>query len=319
MKRLLALILCVLVVAVLPACRRATVQPTSQPTLTPTPRSTPLPEVPTAIPFGAEDNPIHMAFPIRASAGSARARQQAADELETAILQDSGLVVVVDLVDTDAEAVAALCDSVAGTVTVAWLNGIAYAAASAQDCGEAVLQAERGGSTVEEAVLIANRDAGISGVERLANTDFCRVSVTDFYSWLMPTLILATNDMTMVAFRTVTDVEDSAALIDAVASGECDAAGVSGRDYDTLASSDIERLPGSVNVPIAILTYPPDLPLGQRTALTAAMIAIGNGTRADLLDPMLDQDGIVDVDQGDLSAMRGFLNRAGVDLTTLGS
>jgi len=321
MKRSTILLFCLSLVIVVSACQRRNIQPTLQPSLTPTPRSTSLPAVPTPIPVGAARNPIHIAFPIRESARSERAIQDAVDDLEAAILDETGFVVVVDRVESDAEAVAALCDSVDGSITVAWLHGIAYAAAEAQNCGTAALQVERAGSTTERAILIVNNDSTIDGVAGLEDANFCRVSVTDFYSWLMPSIIMASNGFSPADLGSVTNYPSTSTLLDEFANGNCDVAGVSESEYEgSSASSDTRELSGvGVPVPIGILTYPEVFPLGQRDTLTEAMIAIGNGTRGTLLFPLLEQDGIVEVDSGDLSAVRNLMNRAGVDLAAMGS
>lgn len=315
--RLFTLIVCLSLALALGACRRGNAGPVSQPTLSPTPRSTSLPPIDTPVAVGSADNAVRMVFVLRDSVRSERAIDEAMDELEAALLEESGLSVQVERMETDAQAVAALCGSLDGTVTVAWLNGIAYSAAHAQNCGESALQAERGGSTTERAILVANADSGIASVADLANANFCRVSAADFYSWLMPSILMALEAFDPAELRTITDYEDVPALLDAVAAGDCDAAGVSERDFETLSNREVIALAGGVEVPISVLTYPGAFPLGQRQQLTDALIAIGNGSRAALLEPLLDQDAIVEVDTGDLNAIRSVLTRAGVDLAAI--
>lgn len=319
MKRLLILLLCLTLAAALSACRRGTIAPTSPPTLTPTPRSTSLPPIQTPIPVGAAGNSIHMIFPIVDTVRSDQAINAALRDLADALSEESGLSIETERVDSDAEAVAALCASLSGTVSVAWLNGVAYAAADAQNCGTAALQVRRDGATTERAVLITQSGSRITGVAGLDGADFCRVSATDFYSWLMPTIIMATNNFSPADLGSVTDYEDVTSLIEAVAAGDCDAAGVAQTDFESASAQDIDDLPGSIAVPIAVLAYPDALPTAQRELLNDALIAIGNGSRAELLEPLLNQDDIVEADEGDLSAMRGVLSRAGIDLAAMNS
>src|SRR5215813_4381078 len=75
----LVLLLTLVTALLLAACRRQGTQagPTAAPTLTPTPRSTPLPAVATAIPAGAEGNPLQMV--IRPDGSMSQARSAMAD------------------------------------------------------------------------------------------------------------------------------------------------------------------------------------------------------------------------------------------------
>lgn len=317
------LIICLLLLA-LAGCRRAaSVAPTAQPTLTPTPRSTPLPPVPTAVPVGAEDNPLHVAFVARNTARSRQAIESAVADLEAELSAETGLTVQVDVLESDAEAIAALCDSVEGTITVAWLNGLAYSAAQAQGCGEAVLQVERDSGAHEEVLIIANRESEVESLSDLAEKTFCRINVTDAASWLVPSLMLRAEGVSTADLGAVVDYEDTRALISAVAEGECDAAGLTRSTYEQVAGGSTRRavteLEPTIEIPYAVLAYPPDLPLGASTALTDALIALGNGTRARLLDPLLDQDAIAVADEDTFDSLRAFLDRAGVDLALLGS
>ena len=317
------LIICLLLLA-LSACRRAnSVAPTAQPTLTPTPRSTPLPPVPTAVPAGEEANPLRVAFVARETVRSQQIMNNAAADLEAELSAETGLTVQVDVLDSDAEAIAALCDSVEGTLTVAWLSGLAYSAAQAQGCGEAVLQVERDSGALEEVLIIASRQSEIESLGDLAGKTFCRVRVTDAASWLVPSLMLRAEGVSTADLGAVVDYEDTRALVNAVAEGDCDAAGLTRSDYEQVSNNSTRRavteLEPSLEIPVAVLTYPPDLPLGASTALTDALIALGNGTRARLLEPLLDQDAIVAADEDTFDDLRAFLDRAGVDLALLGS
>ncbi|MBK8028873.1 MAG: PhnD/SsuA/transferrin family substrate-binding protein [Chloroflexi bacterium] len=317
MKRLLVLLLCLSLAAVLASCRRGDAGPVSQPTLTPTPRSTSLPPVATPIPVGAEGNAVRMVFAVGAITSTEEDEVQTAiDGLQAALLEETSLIVEVTRAATDAEAITALCDSVAGTVTVAWLNGVAYTAAAAQNCGTAALQVAREGSTTERALLVRNTRSGISSVSDMADKNFCRVSASDFYTWLLPSIMLATSGFSTASFASITDYDDVPELIAALEDGDCDAAGVSQSAYTT-AGSRVDDLPGGMEIPIGVLTYPESFPLGQAQALTDALIAIANGTRGTLLAPLLGQDALVEVETDTLAAVRTAITRAGVDLSEM--
>jgi ABC-type phosphate/phosphonate transport system substrate-binding protein len=318
------LLTCLILLALLPACRRlGDTSPTLQPTLTPTPRSTPLPVVPTAIPPGTAENPLRLVFVARDTARAPQAIQNAIAELESALETDTGLSLTVDRVATDAEALTALCDSVTGTMAAAWLNAVGYLAAEAQDCGVSALQVERArGETRERIVLLVNRDSGIEDPAGLDGASFCRLSATDLPTWFIPSLMLQASGVETAALSSVNDFEDSATLINALAEGDCDAVGITQAELQTVSNADVRAALltlQSVELPFAILALPQDLPLGTRTALADALVSIGNGSRAALLEPLLDHEAIVPVQEGDLDALRELIRRAGIDLAQMGS
>ncbi len=310
----------------LTSCKRLRgAAPTARPTLTPTPRSTPLPPLPTQIPLGSADNPLHME--IVAPQGSPRASSSAVGDLEQALLDEMQMTVSIDLVANDAEALSALCGSPDGTISVAWLSGLGYAAAYAQDCGMAALQVQRGerssGSTGDESVIVVNSRLDISAIGDLQGHSFCRLGYSDLYSWLVPSLMMGAGGVQSAdALKSVQDYEDSAALVDAVASGDCDAAGIAASQYDDLVGADVRskvrKLQQSATIPYMVLVVPSELPLGQQEQLSDALVAIGNGTRADTLKPLLNQDQLVAVTDNDLGSLRAFVNRAGIDLAQAG-
>lgn len=315
----------VLLALLLASCRRfGGAEPTARPSLTPTPRSTPLPPVPTTVPVGETDNPLLMKFVVENS----RAVASAIDDLQQALLEESGLTVTVERVDSDAEALAALCDSPKGDVTVAWLSGLAYAAAYAQNCGTAQLQIQRGeranAVNGDESLIIITEDLEAESVGDLADTVFCRLSYDDLYSWLIPSLMLRSGGITPSSLKVINDYGDDAeTMVEDVATGDCDAAGISASQFESLPNttvrSALSTLQESVTIPFAVLVYPVDLPLGQREALTNALVAIGNGTRGTMLEPLLDQDEITAVTDEELSSLRNFFERAGIDLAQAGT
>src|SRR4051794_11281465 len=104
------------------SCRRLPyAPPTVKPTITPTPRSTALPPIPTAVPLGSTRNPLHIVFvapPDVASQATPEAdateestAAQAAADVEKALLDAAQITVKVDVVNSDAEALTALCAS----------------------------------------------------------------------------------------------------------------------------------------------------------------------------------------------------------------
>jgi ABC-type phosphate/phosphonate transport system substrate-binding protein len=325
-QRLVLTIGLVCLSVLLAACRRdQTVGPTLQPTLTPTPRSTPLPVVPTAVPPGEADNPLRMVLVAPAGA-SERVLDSAAAALTESLAEDAEITTVIEWVDTSADALAALCDSFADTAAVAWLDGISYAAAAAQDCGQPLLQVEQGrgsATALGEAVQIyANAELEISGMTGLRNSKFCRLGFDDLYTWRVPALmLLAANVSPIDGLESVTDYDDYAAIIEALAEGDCDAAGLPAAEFDDLARGDaraaITAVGDSVSVPYAMLMVPVEVPLGVREALTGTLLRLAE-TDDESLQTLLGQDGLARVAPDDLESWAAFIERTDLDFAQLG-
>ncbi len=315
----------------LPACRRqvAQVGPTAAPTMTVTPRSTPLPAIATVVPAGAEDNPLQMV--IRPDGSMSAARSAIAD-FEAAILEQSGLVVRVELVERYAEALAALCDSSGGQVSVAWLNGASYVAAKAENCGTPILQVERGtrrdAKTGEAASIIVNADANISTISALRGKSFCRIAYDDFYTWLAPSLILKANGLNPLSdVGAVTDYEDIPALVAAVADGDCDVAGIAANALDEYAdvigdvSETVEILTTTDTAfPFAVLMIPPDVQLGTRISLNNVLVSLAeDSTTAVKMRALLGQNAIIPVTADDFTDLTDFVESTQLDFSQLGN
>ncbi len=291
---------------------------------TSTPRSTPLPTVATPPPPGAESNPIALYVLNPGSGRTLRALEQAASRLEDSLAETTSLAVDVRVVDVQAEAIAALCASGRGQVAVAWLNGVGYAIALESGCGTAALQVERGtGRTASTGVgvrLIANRALNLTSVSALAGRTFCRVSVDDFYTWLVPSLMLRAERVDPASLQSIVDVGDAGAVISSVAAGRpCAAGGVNAVDYADLADpdaqADIVELGRPVVVPYAILTLPPELPLGARTALIEGLQALAlNPATRDVLETLLNMNRLIAASPSDFAAFVAFMRSTGVDL-----
>ncbi len=297
--------------------------------MTPTPRSTPLPPLPTPIPVGSTNNPLHLKIVAPQTTESLGRAQPAIDsaisDLEAAMLEATDLTVAVELVENDAEALAALCDSVSGTVSAAWLGGLAAMAADARACGSPALEVQRGtrssATTGDEAVLVVATDSEITGAGDLSEKAFCRLGYTDPFTWLIPSLMLRVAGVMPDALASVTDYNDPAQMVRAVSDGTCDAAGMAASAFAALPASvriSVRTLDQSITIPYAVLVYPVQLPLGEQQKLTDALISIGNGSRAEVLAALVPQDQVLAISDSDLAGLRSFLNRAGVDLAQLG-
>jgi ABC-type phosphate/phosphonate transport system substrate-binding protein len=315
----LILVVACLSLLLLTSCRRLPkAGPTPRPSITPTPRSTALPPVPTLAPAGTQENPLHMAVvaPDAAAIG-----QVVINAIESAMLTQANLYVVVDLVSTDADALAALCNSPGGTVSAAWLGGLAYVGAYAQECGSAALQVERG-STDDEATgdtarVIVNPALDVSSIGDLAGHSFCRIGYDDMYSWMIPSLMLRAAGVNSADLLQIIDYQDMDTLVADVANGACDAAGIAGSQLE--ADSGVRTLQESVAIPYRVLVVPEQVPFGQRQQLVDTLVAMSEGAQPESLEVLLDQTGLIPAEDNDFTSLRGFINRSGIDLAQAGT
>jgi ABC-type phosphate/phosphonate transport system substrate-binding protein len=305
------------------ACRRqqATQQAVVRDAATPTPISTPLPPVPTPVPVGeSEDNPLRMVIkPYE----SALARNGLA-RFQSALQDASGLVIEVVLVERQAEALAALCNSSSGPVSVAWLDGVGYMAAIEQNCGLPALQVERGrgrdATTGQAGQLVARADLGIASVSQLSGDHFCRLGFADFYSWLVPLLLFRANGVDpLTDLRAITDYEERSELLEAVAEGDCDATGIPEGALGDDVRDEIDVVETTVAFPYAVLMYPIEVPLGIRLRLTDALVSMSQDSDdAEMMQPLLGQDGLARVNVDDFIEFRNFMDSTGLDFAQLG-
>jgi ABC-type phosphate/phosphonate transport system substrate-binding protein len=246
---------------------------------------------------------------------------RAAGNVQDALLEETGLVVEIELVEHDSDGVAALCDAIGGTPAVAWVSGVGYAAASAEGCGVPALMVEQGtgqrATTGEEVQIIVNRALGITEIAALAGQTFCRLGYDDLYTWLVPNLMLRAGGISEMP--DAVDSPDIEALVEAVAAGDCDAAGISASDFDEFgddADDSVRALSQTVTIPYAVFMYPPATTLDTRTRLVDGLMAMAESSD---LETLLDQDGLTQVNEGDLDDLNTFLSNTGLDFARLGN
>jgi ABC-type phosphate/phosphonate transport system substrate-binding protein len=317
----LSMFFVVLLIASVSGCRRAeTAGPRIQPTATPTPRSTPLPTLePTPEP-GSADNPITI---VVVDPEPARRTIRAASSLAATLSDASGLDLTVELVASTADAVAALCGASSGRLTAAWVDALGYAAIRALDCGTPELWAERGSGRTQSPLatfqFIVPANSTISGPSGLAGGNFCRVSVTDYATWRVALLLMHANRLDPASLGRVSDLEDTAAVIEAVADGTCSAV-IDARDLDTYAVGTVRTairvLDQDAQLPHLVLMFPREIPLGARRAIDAAFLS---AERDADLTAVLAADGIGQIDANLLNGVNRFLEQTGLDFARLGS
>ncbi len=311
----IAFLCALLTVFVVSSCRSAgPPQPTDIPTATYTPRSTPLPTVATPPPPGTTDNPIQLFF-VRPAAVSRGTVTNAARDLETILSETASLSVNIEIAETGAEAVAALCDSPGGVPAAAWVDSVTYAAA--RICAESSLAVVREDGVGADVSIIVPQASEAETIRDLAGAVFCRLSVNDLYTWLIPSLVLQANSVSPTSLGVINDYEDLGDLVSAVGAGDCDAAGVNLAELEAVGgSSRIRELGTSIRVPYPILMIAPSIPLGTRNALTDALVAIAaDSVQAELLDPLLDQVRFATTE--DLESWDAFLRRTRLDFSEM--
>jgi hypothetical protein len=218
---------------VLSACGLAVTPAPFVPTkVPPTPISTHLPPVATDIPAGFDsDNPIQLVF-VGASTSNA-------NDLEEQLNALSEVEMAVVSVDSEAEAMNLLCSDT-GTVSAAWLKGVAYAAA--KQCGIVSLQAELGAERIsdtgEAGVLVVNAEFAEGGLSAAVAENFCRGSLSDFYGWLLPLMFFAAEEIDPATIADVVEYASKDEMVAALVSGDCTAFGMSETEWNEFLDSD---------------------------------------------------------------------------------
>lgn len=335
-------VLLVLIGVLMAACQS---QPTATPEVDTTPEVevTPEPLNPADFPAGSVENPLQIVIlPVDADAA---ADEEAA--FEETLQASAGVTIDVVLVDNYADAMAALCQSDSGIVAVAWLDGVSMYAAVAQNCGAASLQVQHGTVTEddetdagddEEVVgepattgaaghIIVSRQLGTTQLNSLRGRTFCRLSNDDFYSWLVPVLVLSSNNIDVTGFfGRVADYDNSDDLLAAVASGDCAGTGVSVAAYDALVEAedevvdDLRVADTSIAFPYNVMVVPFEVPLSIRIALEAAWLELSeNEEQADVVRIFLGQDALLPVESGDFESFDTFMAETGLNFAQLGN
>lgn len=325
MTRYLSLVL-IFVLSLLTACGGgANLTPTRLPTRTPTPVSTALPSVATAIAPGLPDNPLQM-YIVPVDEEAAAANEAA---LEESLLNATGVTLDVVLLESYADALAEFCTA-GDESAVAWLDGFSYRAAIAQNCGDPALYVEREFDddmrSGEPTQLIFSRTLGSTQINSLNGRVFCRLGYDDFHSWLMPTLLMAQNNIDVADLEAIVDYEDVDSLLEAVIAGDCAATGLSDAQVAEYITDD-EEVSAGVNVgdpttpvPFAVMLYPIEVQLGARISLTEGLIDLADDEAfTELLQPFLAQDNIERFETDDFAEFDAFIDELGLDFAQLGN
>ncbi len=309
------------------ACRpqAAALLPTPIPTLTSVPRSTPLPALPTSVAIGKSDNPLRLIVHPNTKLDS----DKTVTDLEAAIEKKTGLVVKIEVVDSDAAVLTALCSSTVSQTAMAWVSGLAYIAANAKKCGQPQLLVSRGtganASTGEIATIIVRR--GMGGLSDIKGRIFCRIANTDLISWVIPSMMMEAAGMDPENDpKTIKDYAEPADLVKAVASSQCDAAAISDASVgelvtdDTAVSTKVSTLTSSLEFPYTVLVASSDIPLGALTALNGEWVTLSKDRQLKTnVTQLLGQSALVPAKAEDLQPFLDFAASTKHDFTQLGN
>ncbi len=334
-------VLLVLIGVMMAACQS---QPTATPEVDTTPEVevTPEPLNPADFPAGSVENPLQIVIlPVDADAA---ADEEAA--FEETLQASAGVTIDLVLVDNYADAMAALCQSDSGIVAVAWLDGVSMYAAVAQNCGAASLQVQHGTLTADEEAaaddeevvgepattgaaghIVVSRQLGTTQLNSLRGRTFCRLGNDDFYSWLVPVLVLSSNNIEVTGFfGAIVDYDSRDDLLAAVASGDCAGTGISVAAYDALVEAenevvdDLRIADTSIEFPYRVMVVPFEVPLSIRIALESAWLELSEDEdQADVVRIFLGQDALLAVEPGDFEAFDTFMAETGLNFAQLGN
>jgi ABC transporter, phosphonate, periplasmic substrate-binding protein len=257
--------------------------PTVPPRPTATPLLTPLPDVATAIPAGFNaDNPLRLVI----VAADANAAADLVGELAAQLAGRTDLALEVELVDSQPAALAAVCNSTGGAVTAAWVNGLTFAAAVAQECGVPALQIQRGTArrpvTGEAGVILFNTEAtgADATLEVVPDNTFCRTTYSDLYSWIVPTMLLRGAGFDIADLNDIDERADYDELVAGVSSGTCAVIGLPQRtwaayvDNDSTLEETVTVAATSAEIPYGVLVVPFAASLDAINQLTEALLTL---------------------------------------------
>lgn len=270
-----------------------------------------------------------------------------AQRVEEAVFQQTSLHLELVRVDTYGEARTALCDSGVGLVSMAWLDGFTYVAAAAEGCGQPALQiavqgdipsSEEADEEAEDSqtselvsrtggVILINSALGTDSLEVLRTRTFCRLGYDDFYSWLLPYVVMRRaginpqNDLGVVI-----DYADTLQLARAVSAGECAAAGMSSAEFERIsrenasAVTNVRVVSAGVELPFAVFMYPIEVQLGVRLTLNDLLTSLDSSSGVgQALSWLLGYDAIIPTAASEFDYLEAFVREAGFDFAQLGN
>jgi hypothetical protein len=299
---------------------------------------------------GDETHPIVMQIALPRNDGADAVLQALRDAL-----LDENITIDVQFTD-DSGALQAVCS---GTTVISWVNPFTYTAARKQCDVVPVLAVRQADESVgRTAVIFARPD--VADFAGLAGKTFCRSYEQDpITRWVFPSLIMAEQGVDpspLVAadqpadaaprLGAIQDYKNNNDLLNALLSGECDAAAVAPADAESILTPLARRLgvsneelvllagespPFPVDdpntwagyaanvVPYEVLIFPPEniLPASIRVEITEILAAFFNheddGPERSRM--LLNAAGVIDVTASDLAGFATLVDQARWDIT----
>lgn len=226
---------------------------------------------PTPISPGRPGNPLEIIYvpPIPDAPEVASAAQTVAGELASR----TGLSVTVTTVPTQAEALAALCDTTDGDrFPAVWLNGPTAVLAEAQGCGERVLTAAFNGELGFAGELVAATAGSLNSLVGRSLCQFEAAGFEAFYNHTLPTLALQAANLDPTRMESI-EVVPREFLVQSLQDGTCFAVGVPAGELAD--EGDLTTVYTSPPIPLGVLFVPPELLLDDEAALIRAYLELG--------------------------------------------
>lgn len=262
---MIRLMICCIMALFLAACGGA---PSAAPTEAVTPQPT---VVPTLAPVGFPSNPLQLLI-VPADPDAAADLET---DLETILLQATNVSIDVVIVEQPTEIVQAICTSfrLEENIAAGWVDGVTYATLFEQRCGAGTVQYARNDDTREMGVLLANRNFTGSSVAVLSQRPICRISRTDYHSWVALSLLMYSVGIDPATLETI-DFDDTDTLLQAIDDGDCGSGMVAQAVWDSWNDENENRLDENsftVGMPLGILVLPFAAPESARLAITAGL------------------------------------------------
>lgn len=230
---------------------------------------------PTPVPPASQRNPLTIVYappqPTNENVSSSL------ESLTAALVNQSGLAIRATSVERDVDVLTRVCDFSNGDqVSAGWMRGTSAVMATVSGCGDVLLFATRDERAFLRMDIVGAR--GVGSLSALQRRDFCRLDVTDFYSWGLPVLAMEASRVDPTAINSVSDFDSYAAIFAAIDAGECYATGAPAGLIDTETYSEIRPSLAtsyeSPPMPYAVLVVPPTLSQQDRETLQQAYVSL---------------------------------------------
>ncbi len=184
------------------------------------------------------------------------------------------------------------------------------------------------GRTGTPVVFLVHRALGTTRVDVVRGRTYCRVSIDDYYSWLVATLIMRQNNIDPQSdLLALLDFPEETALVRAVAEGRCTATSLSEDTFIALQDIlDEDVLDGvivaetTVDYPYAIMMYPFEVELGVRLTLNEILTDLStDDENGSALRWLLGHDVITPFTQDSFAGFNAYLQTTGLDFGQLGN